>query len=152
MEMPRRPLHHRQHMATPWPFARTIPPNRRDNTRAAVTSIVNAPSTSVGSSTATPVCPIENACLADSVASLVPPLTLIFVLAYLILKIGFTAETPLSINEAYAVLLVATWAVVPIVLGAEPRVKLLRWSFAGLAPGFALMSMYHALQYLRAAI
>jgi hypothetical protein len=140
MEMPRRPLYHRQRTATPRPFSQTILPNIRGNARAAVASLANASSTWVGCNAVIPGSPVEDTSLAESVASLVPPFTLILILAFLILRIGFAVETSLSIDEAYAVLLTTAWAVVPILLGADPRLKLLRWSFAGLALGFALMS------------
>jgi Dolichyl-phosphate-mannose-protein mannosyltransferase len=242
MEMPRRSLRRRQRTVAPRPFWRAILPNRPHN--AAVASLANVPSTSVRNNTAIAKSPIEIARLADSGDSLAPFFTLI--LAFLILRIGFAAEIPLSIDEAYAVvvsrsrslsyfdhppvgfalarfiadlagcecrlfvrlpyvvlgslsvlllfeltryayggvaafwaaawytvspffffsasilvvpdgpldffLLATAWVVVPILLGAEIRLKLLRWSFAGLALGLALMSKYQAVLFCISAL
>jgi hypothetical protein len=110
--MLRRILRHRRRTVAPQPVSQPILPNKPDNARAALNSFANAPSTSVRGYTATAGSPVKNACLADSGASLAPPLTLILVLASLILRIGFAA--------AYAVLLVTAWVVIPIRIGAEP--------------------------------
>jgi hypothetical protein len=118
MQKPCRPLRRRRRMVAPRPFWRAKP--RNNNTRAAVASLANAPSTSVRSNTAAAGIPRENARLADSGASLAPPITLILVLAFWTLRIGFAAGIPFSIDEASAVLLIAAWAVIPILLGSEP--------------------------------
>jgi hypothetical protein len=223
MEMPRRPLHRQQQpAAATWLFRQAVLPSE--------------PSRSVRSNAVVPVPLVEDFRPADNSAS--PATLLVLVLAFLILRIGFAAEIPLSIDEAYAVvvsrshslsyfdhppigfalarfiadftgcecrlfvrlpyvvlgslsalllfdltryaygmvaafwatawytvapffffsashfvvpdgpldffLLASAWAVAPILLDTETRLRLLRWSFAGLALGMALMSKYQA--------
>jgi hypothetical protein len=99
MGMLRRILCRRRRTVAPRLFSHAILPNKPDNARAVVNSPACAPTKSVRSNAATAGGPVENACLAGSGASLVPPLTLVLVLASLIFVLLTTPTSYLSFDR-----------------------------------------------------